>query len=916
MMNPKMLIVGVARGFALAFVCAVALALNLMADGEVPVVDGRLDDACWKTATWHSDFKRKKYSTRTDPHRKTEFAMLCTDRCVYFAVRCHEPNMEAIRKRPDTTNWLSDCVELWLSPGDTEFEFYHFAASPNSKDLFAAFYSEGGNIQPDPYAPAWTKATALEDGAWTCEFGIPLSAFYMTRNDAWSTTWRVNVTREMREPQDEASWSLLEFRFKEPSSFNRLDGFARRPDADDICVREVVAEPRCRADGMIRGELAFSVYAGEEGDYEIAVSDGGMTAHRLARGWNKVRVPCAYRENGRHLTRFDVTRKGSDRTASRTFPVRVDFRPLRVTLTKPGFRDNFYPGQDASTVEGALKIAAGGSAELTLEGPGFPRRTATVRDGERFSFDTRGFADGEAFLTVRAGDETERVRIRKLAPTGHQMSWIENGHLVIDGKPVLRRTFSAYGYKRGKANMERFVSELDSFRMTTNFVNVNIEPARILKGVERREGIYDVKPSAELLAKIDERMDACRDRDITCWEIVDEPECRGISPVWLRHIYEYVAERDPYHVVTFDSRGGKAYIDCADFILAHPYLGASNTAKGRRYGVPPCEMGSYLDAYEAADRPDKCLGILPTCFAYRWTSIQNDYPTLEEYLCCAWAGIVRGAKGLKPYAGHDLGDRPALYDGTRYLFESCEALQDFILLGTRTTLTKSKETETTLFEYGGERLIVALNFTKDAKTATFPGVTGRFREFRGTRTFDLSASGSPVPLAPFETLLATTRPFDAGLKPKESEFARIAALEHERTHRDNQLLERYEDMTLESNMDANFGGGLYKLIDGALDMLARSSDAKTNSFITLNLKFTPRFRRLRVRGYGLDGMTVSVAKDGVRRTLPATTAARGKWMRELDFGETVEADSIRIDFNVPGTPGNCVEVYEIEIPNH
>ena len=27
-----------------------------------PVLDGNLDDACWKTATWHSDFKRKKYT--------------------------------------------------------------------------------------------------------------------------------------------------------------------------------------------------------------------------------------------------------------------------------------------------------------------------------------------------------------------------------------------------------------------------------------------------------------------------------------------------------------------------------------------------------------------------------------------------------------------------------------------------------------------------------------------------------------------------------------------------------------------------------------------------------------------------------------------------------------------------------------
>jgi hypothetical protein len=99
----------------------------------------------------------------------------------------------------------------------------------------------------------------------------------------------------------------------------------------------------------------------------------------------------------------------------------VDFEEIRLALTSPEYRDNFYPGQDASRVKGRVMAAVDGEALVTLEGPGFPKREARLpQGGGEIDFDTTGFQDGTAVLTVFAGGAKKEFKVRKLAKTGHR----------------------------------------------------------------------------------------------------------------------------------------------------------------------------------------------------------------------------------------------------------------------------------------------------------------------------------------------------------------------------------------------------------------------------------------------------------------------------------------------------------------
>lgn len=896
----------------------------------VPAIDGRLDDVCWRNVQWTADFVRLAAYAKTEPPPpQTAFAFVSDGRCLYFAARCKTDDVGKVRALSVFQPWYGNNIELFLSPDGTPDNYYHFSVSPNTKAVDVGYYAEGGGISPDPYAPAWRHACAFEEDAWTLEMAIPLSAFYMTRNELWRTTWLVNVVRTIQNPRSLASWSPLEVKFHEPKRFRKITGFPVRLPADDVVIRHAAAEMDGSDAGGIRGKLRLDVYAAQAGDYEVTTSSGARECVTLSAGDNVVNVPCLYKENGRALTHIAVKNMSDGSVAERDYPVIVDYTPVKVAFSRPQYRDCFYPGQCADRVEGRLKVPGAASAKLTLEGPGFPRRTAVV-DGEGdFSFDTKGFGVGEAWLTVEAGDLRRRFRIRNLPETGHDMVWIEDGHLVHNGKRTIRRNIYAAVYSIGRAQRRRYEADLESFALTPIFERVvNLQYHRYVAATsgrgnaagfaaEGRECTGDHEPDPAYLDYLRGLYEQNKDKDFGCYYIADEPECRGVSPIWLRYVYRFMAELDPYHPLFLSSRAGRTYVECADWLETHPYLNCGWTEDGlRRYGIHPKDVGRYVAAFGVEGRPDKCAGFLPTCFAYRDEALSNDYPTFDEYVLHVWCALLRGAQSLWPYAGHDMGDRPATYEGVRYAFQSVAALEDFLTSGVRVKLSAGKDAEAMLFELAGEKLIVIANYADRPQSARIDGATGSFREFRGNRVFDLPSGRSDGPmvfLRPLETIVATTKPHDEGLEPLAVVKARVNREEAARKGRDNQLRGRYETTEFKTSM-RQLHGGLYKLIDGTLNVQSPFYAGTDPTWLEFVCKgYEPTFDRLLVWGDGVRRVEASVLADGIWRKLPARIRQDGL-MTELDFDRRVRADSFRLEF--PADVQNPVdfELYEIEVP--
>ena len=869
-------------------------------------VDGRLDEAAWKGAAWCSDFRRpESEALKGALARKTSFAILADARCVYVGVRCEEPDLGRLRDGDqDQDLWGTDDVELFFAPSGSNFDFYHFAASPVSTSHYADFASEGGNIHPDPFGTTWSSAFAYGDGEWTGEFAIPLASLYMTRNADWQTEWVFNITRSARQPKDRASWSPVDLGYLEPKRFGRVGGFPMRKAEDDFAMSDV------RLDGA---NLAFSVYSAVAGDGTFEVPQYGTAPVRVAlkAGYTDVQVPVAYPENGRYRTRLRCTRASDGAVFERTWPVSVDLTPIRVKLTTPAYRNNFYPGQKAETVEGSVMTLDRSDAEVTIEGPGFRKQTAKVKNGGTFSFDVRGFETGDAKLTVRTAKDESVTKVRNLPPTGHTMVWVEDGHLVVDGKSVLRRNLYGPGYRGGRKMDEKYRREYASFHATPAFerhIKIQIDDLVPVRGIERKEATKDKYPCKEYLAALDKVIEKLSHEDFGHYYLSDEPECRGLSRVFLRHVYEYVAAKDPYHPMLMASRGGKAYLDCVDWVETHPYICPRNTISGeRKYGRNPSDIGRFLDNFDCGSRPDKVVGFLPTCFGYIGVTGAEDYPTFGEYVLHTYAAMSHGGKSLWPYAYHDLGDRPALYFGTKYLFESFEALQDLFLFAKRTDVRRGADFDIVTYSLGDDTLLLVMNYTRKDLEVKLPSGLGTLREFRGARTVK---GGDTVKLGMDEVLVATAKPHDAGLRPLADVAAEIAREERARRSRDNQLVERYGEVTFKSNCRR---GVSYKLIDGMYDQQALYFANAKGNFLDVRFKegFSATFDRVVLHGaYRFDGAEPSVMRNGSPEKL---AVAKREKTDDYRLVLTLErpctaTEGLRLDF-----PGET-ELYEIELP--
>ena len=876
-------------------------------DKNCITLDGRLDEEVWQTAEAYTGFKRLKSHGGAPAEAQATFYILpCEDR-VYFGIKCEEPDIDkVVESHPRHARWTTDSVEFFLSPSGDTFEFYQFLVTMGN-DCEAKFFSESGNINPDPYAPQWHHATYVGEDYWSAEIEMPLTAFYMTSNSCWSENWLMNVCRTRSVYSNGAgglrfyTWADMGSAYAEPENFVSVGGFPIRPAENDIRITFATSQIDSKTECGVAGSLIVSVTSPVDADFEFISESTGTVPVALKMGDNELRIPCCFAEEGRHQVDLELKRKSDGMAFKRWYPVRVAYEPIKLNLTLPEYRGNFYPGQDYSRVEG--KVISAKPVTITLKGPGIGTKTVKPDADGNFVIDTPDFEYGDALLTITDSENTFTKKIRRLAPTGHTMAWISGGNLVIDGKPTLRRNMYAVHYMGGEAFKLRYdaddLHQTEEVRRSPGFTT----PSRFIKGAcaSGGEATLDQKPSDEMYRKFAEAIESSKDKDFVYYYLEDEPECRAISPVYLKYLYDFISDLDPYHVILIGTRSAGTYVDCADWFECHPYINVQ-VRDGKRYCARPINtVANFVEEVLSINRSDKCVGFLPTCFSYRFNSIYAEYPNFDEMICHVWAAMLPGAKTLWPYAYHDLNDRAALYEGIRYIFSTFEALEDLVLLAKRTELLRNQNVHAVHYALNGEEMFVLANLVDEPQTVTLNGISGTWYNFRHGGTI----TGNSFELKPYEVLIGTSKVRDAGLPTYQEEAVLVDKLEYERTHGGSLLFGRYADLSF--NASATAWPRLYKLFDGVRDNRGWGCRWK-GDFLEMDLtKIRPAISKLVVSGYQIDDMQVKFRNDG-ELSVPAFKEVKAEpFSMTYIFEEPVSPDCIRFEFEE-----HFAELYEIE----
>ena len=926
-------------------VCAAALSLSAqvrIVNSPLPL-DGKWSGNGWQNVPEQTGFSLVKAIGKNEPNAQTAFKVAADADNLYLSILCKENHMGKLPKAySESSLWTTDAVEVFLAPTGQPDEFYQFAVSAG-KVRYSMFYGEAGVIRPDPYRPEWESKVFYGEDYWMIQIRIPFSSFYMTRNEKWSSDWLLNIARKRTAVRESSSWSRLQGGFLESRNFRKFKGFPLRNPAQDLAILKAKPSIMAFSGGVYSGPLELTIEANSAaaGNYELSVEEPGgkSSVHpvTLKGGVNHVVLPkTEYLRKAQGKTSLELSLKSlkTGRSFRRSYPVEIVYEPARIVLQSPGYKRRFFPGQNASEISGEVHLRLSdaqkksASVEVSLSGDGLAEKTQKFkadRDTIPFKFDSKALIEGgKAELRVKVSGDGKEIAsvsqtVRRLKKNSGSMLWIENGILYKNGAPCFFRTMSAFGWHGGTAFDER-VHKDDLCFLHLNLKN--LEPFRLIRGIETREATKDVKPCPELFEKIRRIVEKNRnDSGFDMYYICDEPECRNISPVYLKHIYDFVSELDPYHPVITCSRSADRYIDCADVLRTHPYITPSVSGGKRFLQIPIDRVRNYLQDVTKFKRKDKIVGVTGQYFSYRFNNFAADYPTWGELESMSWSGLVQGARMFHPYAYHDLGDRPHIYEGVRYFNQSIKALES-LLLSNRKYPVKAVDPEnmidTLLVEDGNATLLIVVNLKNGPQDTVISAEHlkkyASMFEFRGSGSRALVNGELKLSLKPYECVVLTSKKLDAGLKTRDQVLDEIAASEKARTSRGNLLFDKGATLEVDSSNPGNTLGVRSKMFDGVTDVFAWQSKkwAKEHWFELNFRKNPPKFSKIGIYGYQVDQPTVRIWKFGEWKTPVPKKIDKTKYSTVLDFGEELKSVKIRIDFAVKAKQDQ-VELYEIEL---
>jgi len=168
-----------------------------------PVIDGKLDDECWKTGTWAGDFHQFIPDEGAKATWPTEFNIQYDDKYIYAAIRAYDGEPEKMHIYSGLRDEFSGDI------AGINFDSYHDRKTGFEFNL-TAWGQKMDLILTNPekidlnWNAVWQGKSGLEDSAWVAEFEIPLSQLRYSKED--EQVWGLHIWRWINRLQEESDW--------------------------------------------------------------------------------------------------------------------------------------------------------------------------------------------------------------------------------------------------------------------------------------------------------------------------------------------------------------------------------------------------------------------------------------------------------------------------------------------------------------------------------------------------------------------------------------------------------------------------------------------------------------------------------------------------------------------------------------
>ncbi len=162
---------------------------------SAPVIDGKLDDEIWKSATLLKDFVQTQPGDNIPASKQTEAMIGYDERNLYIAYKCYDERSgirATVAKRDDLFN--EDVVRLWLDTYDDQRRAYVFWFNPLGIQQ-DGIYTEGQGADFSVDVVMESKGV-IEDWGWSVEVKIPFKSLRYTAGKG--KNWGFNVARTIQ----------------------------------------------------------------------------------------------------------------------------------------------------------------------------------------------------------------------------------------------------------------------------------------------------------------------------------------------------------------------------------------------------------------------------------------------------------------------------------------------------------------------------------------------------------------------------------------------------------------------------------------------------------------------------------------------------------------------------------------------
>jgi hypothetical protein len=188
------------------------------ASGKI-IIDGKLDETDWQTATPHTNFIQNYPSDTSQAEMQTIARVTFDDQFIYVSGICYQPHKYTVQSlRRDYPNSSSDNFFVTLDPFRDKLNGFYFAVTPYGIQKEALIFTGPGGVDNNiDWDNKWYCNATREEDKFIIEMAIPFKTLRYKLNTNGTNEWNINFGRTNYNYNEKSSWGPI------PKNFRLID---------------------------------------------------------------------------------------------------------------------------------------------------------------------------------------------------------------------------------------------------------------------------------------------------------------------------------------------------------------------------------------------------------------------------------------------------------------------------------------------------------------------------------------------------------------------------------------------------------------------------------------------------------------------------------------------------------------------